>query len=127
MPRHSRDRDTAKTAPALVAPIEQVEKHGAAHKGHPGLTNGKAAAPFMQIGLDASAGIEAERGAAGQEHGINALDRAMRLKKVGFAGAGRSATDVDEATAGSRKRWPSLPKQDAPRSAHARPGPRERR
>ena len=45
--------------------------------------------------LDARPGVQTEGRAAGQHHGVDALDGAMRLEQVGLARGRRAAADVD--------------------------------
>ena len=81
--------------PVLVAAIEQVEQRGPANERHSDISDRKAAAALAQEGLHARTGVKAEGRAAGQHHGVDALDGAMRLKQVRLARGRRAAAHVD--------------------------------
>ena len=48
-----------------------------------------------QIGLQPAGGVEAERRAAGQRNGIDAVRRTRGIEQVGLADAGPAAADID--------------------------------
>ena len=54
----------------------------------------KAAALFAEPRLGAGRGVEAERRAAGQRDGVDALDRHRRIEQRAFARAGSAAANV---------------------------------
>src|SRR5215468_1759818 len=84
-----------KAPPVLVAAVEEVEQHGAAHDRHANVPDREATSALAQQSLNARAGVQAEGGAAGQHHGIDALDGAVRFEQIGFPRARRAAAHVD--------------------------------
>ena len=86
-----------KTAPVLVAAVVEIEQDGGRHDRHARRADGEAAALFLEPGLDAGGGIEAERRAAGQRDGVDAFDGLGRVEQRGLARARAAATQVDRA------------------------------
>src|SRR5215510_1548549 len=84
-----------KAPPVLVAAVEEVEQHSAAHDRHANVPDREATPALAQQSLNACPGVQAEGGAAGQHHGIDALDGAVRFEQIGFPRAGRAAAHVD--------------------------------
>src|SRR5262249_20342440 len=84
-----------KASPVLVAAVEQVEQHGAAHERHANIPDREATPAFAQKSLSARASVQAEGRAAGQHHGVDALGGAVRFEQVGFPCARRAAAHVD--------------------------------
>ena len=58
-----------------------------------GLTDPVAAALLAEPGLDTAHGIEAEGRTAGEDQGVDMLDRAARVEQRGIAQAGCAAAD----------------------------------
>src|SRR5437016_6222991 len=66
-----------KTAPILVAAVQQVEQHRPADQRYANIPDGEAAAAFAQECLHAGSSVQSESGAAAEHDRIDALDRAM--------------------------------------------------
>ena len=78
-----------------VAAVEQIEQHGAAHERHANVPDREATPALAQESLNARASVQAEGRAAGQHHGIDALDGAVRFEQIGFTRARRAAAHID--------------------------------
>src|SRR5215813_6796424 len=84
-----------KASPVLVAAVEQIEQHGAAHERHANVGDREATPALAQESLSARTGVQAEGRAAGQHHGVDALGGAVRFEQIGFPRARRAAAHVD--------------------------------
>src|SRR2546425_345696 len=76
-------------------PNSPSTSNGAAHERHANVPDREATPALAQECLNARAGVQAEGGAAGQHHGIDALDGAVRFQQIGFSRARRAAAHVD--------------------------------
>ena len=84
-----------KASPVLVAAVEEIEQHGAAHERHANVPDREATPALAQKSLNARASVQAEGRTAGQHHGVDALGGAVRFEQVGFPRARRAAAHVD--------------------------------
>ena len=81
-------------APVLVAAVQQIEQDRRRHDRHARVADLKAAAVLAEPRLGAGGGVEAERRAAGQRDGVDALDRHRRIEQRAFARARSAAANV---------------------------------
>src|SRR6202034_2500134 len=89
-----------KTAPVLVAAIEQVKQDRGGDDRHACRPHGKATALLLEPGLCARGCVETEGRAAGERNRVDALNRLCRVEQGRFTGAGTAATHVDRGDRG---------------------------
>ena len=83
-----------KTAPLLVAAVQEIEADRAGHDGNHGVAYPEAAALFGKPGLHAATGFQPECRAARERDGIDLLHGVDRIEQRALADAGAAAAHI---------------------------------
>jgi hypothetical protein len=88
----------------MVTTTSEVEDHGRGNDGDDTIGGRKPEAALLEQGDHAVGSRQAERAPTGEGDGVDPLDEVLRSERVGLAGAGPAATDIDarSCTSGDR-------------------------